>query len=201
VGISWASYDWDHFDSQVEPVAEICSKHGVFESMEGNETRPDVVEGSFIQDGLARGHRFGLIGASDSHNCFEAMTTEFGLMGVYAPTLTRSSILDAIKKKRTYALTGGRIIIDFRCNGKFMGEALHHSDILFFEGYVASTGTITSVEVVSNRDIVHDEDIAAGEAVISLRLDAPREEAYYYLRVKTDSGHRAWSSPVWVLPQ
>lgn len=200
VGISWAPYDWDHFDPTVQPVVEICSKHGVFESIEGNEKRPDVVEGSFIQDGLARGHRFGLIGASDSHNCFEAMNTEFGLMGVYAPSLTREAVLGAIKKRRTYALTGGRIVIDFRCNGKFMGESVHHSDILFFEGYVASPEGITYLEIIGDGHVVHRQDVGGPESELRLRINAPRQESYYYLRAETDSGNRAWSSPVWIIP-
>ena len=200
VGISWAAYDWDHFDPRVEPVVEVCSKHGIFESMEGNEDRLDVAAGSFIQDGLARGHRFGLIGASDSHNCFRAMTTESGLMGVYAPALTREAIFGAIKRKRTYALTGGGIIIDFRCNGKMMGESVHRSDILVFTGYVASPEGITSVEIVSDGRVVHDQDVSASEFDLDLMLEAPRQETYYYLRTETSSGNRAWSSPVWIIP-
>lgn len=200
VGISWAAYDWDHFDPGVEPVVEICSKHGIFESMEGNEDRLDVAAGSFIQDGLERGYRFGLIGASDSHNCFKAMSTESGLMGVYAPFLTREAILGAIKKKRTYALTGGGIIIDFRCNGKLMGESVHRSDILFLTGYVASPEQITSVEIVSDGCVVHHQDVGAPEFELALRLDAPRQETYYYLRTETGAGNRAWSSPVWIIP-
>jgi hypothetical protein len=200
VGISWAAYDWNHFDPGVEPVVEICSKHGIFESMEGNEDRPDVAPGSFIQDGLALGLRFGLIGASDSHNCFKAMTTESGLMGVYAPSLTREAILGAIRKKRTYALTGGSIIIDFRCNGKLMGEAVHRSDVLFFTGYVASPEGVTAIEIISDGRVVHREDVRAPEFDLHLRLDAPRQETYYYLRTETGSGNRAWSSPVWIIP-
>jgi hypothetical protein len=200
VGISWAAYDWDHFDPEVEPVVEVCSKHGIFESMEGNEDRLDVAAGSFVQDGLARGHRFGLIGASDSHNCFKAMSTEYGLMGVYAPTLTRESILGAIRKKRTYALTGGHIVIDFRCNGKLMGESVHRSDVLFFTGYVASPEGITSVEIVSDGRVVHHQDVGMPQCDLELRLNAPRKETYYYLRTETGSGNRAWSSPVWIIP-
>ena len=200
VGISWAAYDWDYFDPGVQPVVEICSKHGIFESMEGNEDRRNVAAGSLIQDGLARGLRFGLIGASDSHNCFKAMSTESGLMGVYAPSLTREAILGAIRKKRTYALTGGSIIIDFRCNGKLMGETVHRSDALFFTGYVASPEGITAIEIISDGRVVHREDVGAPEFELRLRLDAPRQETYYYLRTETGSGNRAWSSPVWIIP-
>ncbi len=200
VGISWAAYDWDNFDPGTEPVVEICSKHGIFESMEGNEDRPDVAAGSFIRDGLARGLKFGLIGASDSHNCFKAMSTETGLMGVYAPSLTREAVLGAIRKKRTYALTGGGIIIDFRCNGKLMGETVHRSDVLFFTGYVASPERVATIEIISDGRVVHREDVGTTEFDLRLRLDAPRQETYYYLRAETGSGNRAWSSPVWIIP-
>ena len=128
------------------------------------------------------------------------MSTESGLMGVYAPSLTREAILGAIRKKRTYALTGGGIIIDFRCNGKMMGETVNRSDVLFFTGYVASPEGITTIEIISDGRVVHREDVGAAEFDLRLNLDAPRREAYYYLRTETGSGNRAWSSPVWIIP-
>ena len=128
------------------------------------------------------------------------MYTETGLMGVYAPRLSKQAIMGAIRKRRTYALTGGNIIIDFRCNGKMMGETLHRSDLLFFTGYAASPEGIEAVELVSGGRVVHREEVGAPEFDLSLRLDAPRQETYYYLRARTPSGNRAWSSPVWIIP-
>ena len=120
----FAPHNWDYFDPTAESVVEMCSLHGIFESLRGNEGRFGLVEGSFVEDGLARGYVFGFVGGSDSHNCFEAAILNQGLTGIYAKELTPAAILDAMARRRTFALTAGRTILDFRCNGRLMGEVV-----------------------------------------------------------------------------
>ena len=64
----WTGTDWENADEELQPVVEIISNHGSFEFM-GNKPlkhRGGMV-GHFLQDGLARGLKFGFIGGSDSH--------------------------------------------------------------------------------------------------------------------------------------
>jgi len=51
-----------------QPLVEIISVHGAFEFM-GNKPIPHRggKKDCFVQDGLARGLRFGIVGGSDSH--------------------------------------------------------------------------------------------------------------------------------------
>ncbi len=207
VAKKFAPHDWTYFDSAAEPVVEVCSLHGIFESVRGNEGKPDMVEGRFVEDGLSRGYVFGFVGGSDSHNCFEAAMTEYGLTGIYTESLTPQLVFEAMTKRRTYALTGGRIILDFRCNGRFMGEELTVGEMtgsekpLTFTGYACSPDSIVSVEILSNRQVVYETQAGTPEVAIHWEVSIPDSQTYYYLRVATAKGDLAWSSPIWIIPQ
>jgi hypothetical protein len=200
VGKKFAPYDWDYFDPDVERVVETCSIQGIFETYKGNEDQPDMVPGKFIQDGLARGYRFGLVAGSDYHNCFAALRDECGLTGVYVPALDAASIFEALKKRRTFALTGSRIVVDFRCNGKFMGEEVKGAEGLRFSCYAASPDIISAVRIVSDGVTVFEQTYDLPEVSFAWETEAPDHEAYYYLRAMTSKGDYAWSSPIWSVP-
>jgi hypothetical protein len=200
VAQKFAPYDWDYFNPAAEPVVEMCSVHGIFESMKGNEEERDKVEGKFVQDGLARGYRFGFIAGSDFHNCFTALSEEAGLTGVYATSLTSESIFEAMKKRRTFALTGGRIVVDFRCNGHLMGEVIEGASGLRFTGHAASPDSLVSVEIISARETVFQQVSRRQEISFEWETRAPDSAAYYYLRALTTKGDYAWSSPIWIDP-
>jgi hypothetical protein len=201
VGKTFAPYNWDYFDETAQPVVELCSMHGIFETYRGHEGELDMVEGKFIEDGLGRGYRFGFVAGSDYHNCFEALSGECGLTGIYATGLTKDEIYDAIKRRRTFALTGSRIVVDFRCNDVFMGEEIEGArGDLVFTGYAASPDSIVSVEIMSNKQIVFEQASGVPEVSFEWRTEAPDSEAYYYLRARTTRDDYAWSSPIWIVP-
>jgi hypothetical protein len=184
----------------------MCSLHGIFESLRGNEGRPDMMEGKFVEDGLARGYVFGFIGGSDSHDCFEAARADQGLAGVYAESLTPEAIFEAVRKRRTFALTGGGVILDFRCNGRLMGEELKvaggsHPGALTFTGHACSPDSIISLQIMSDRQAVYESRTSGPEVSITWEAPAPDSQTYYYLKAATSKGDFAWSSPIWIVPQ
>ena len=206
VATRFAPHNWGYFDPAAEPVVEMCSLHGIFESLRGNEGRPDMLEGKFVEDGLARGYVFGFIGGSDSHNCFEAARADQGLAGVYAESLTPEAIFEAVRKRRTFALTGGGVILDFWCNGRLMGEELEvaggsHPGALVFTGHACSPDSIISLQIMSNRQAVYESRTSGPEVSITWEAPAPDSQAYYYLKAATSKGDFAWSSPIWIVPQ
>ncbi len=200
VAKKFAPYAWDYFDEVAQPVVEMCSIHGVFEMYEGHEDDRSMVEGKFIQDGLGMGHKFGFVGASDYHNCFGSLLEEYGLTGLYATSLTLEGIHEALKKRRTFALTGGRIIVDFRCNGHLMGEEIEGGGNLTFSTYAASSDTIATVEIISWGKPIYEQQFNQPEVRFEYKTVSPPEGAYYYLRVRTAKGDFAWSSPIWIVP-
>jgi len=200
IGVSWGAHNWDHFDPVAEPVVEVCSIHGIYDNMETCGDSVKCVEGSMMVDGLERGYRFGIVGGSDYHNCFAAVLNEHSLTGVYAEELTRKHILDAIRRRRTFATTGDKIVLDFRCNGKFMGEEVRGKDPLHFTAYMKSQSPIVSAELVSGGATLLSENIGSGEASYAWQVENPEEEAYFYLRLTTQNGEYAWSSPIYLVP-
>ncbi len=200
VAKTFAPHSWEYHDPVTEPVVEMCSLHGVFETGEGFEDDPSMVAGRFVEDGLARGYKLGFVGASDFHNCFRSLTLERGLTGVYAGSLAPEEIFEAIKHRRTFATTGCRVVVDFRCNGKFMGEELETSGGIRFSGYAESPDSIASIEIVSGGDTVFETRVLDTSASVDWRTAAPDSETYYYLRVRTPAGGLAWSSPIWISP-
>jgi hypothetical protein len=204
----FAPHNWDYNDPEVERVVEVCSLHGIFERRPEGVLTPDLVDSAFVEDGLARGYVFGLVGGSDSHNCFEAAQVDQGLTGVYARDLSRAAVVDAMRRRRAFALTGGNIVVDFRCNGKLMGEEITvgpGEGSLTFSGGVWSVDPIVSVEIVSAGRVVYRSEPAEGgvgpEARFTWTAAVPDSRAYYYLRATTAGGDLAWSSPIWIIPQ
>lgn len=102
-------------DTELEPVFEICSCHGIFEWR--------------LHEALARGLKVGVLGASDDHTgrpglAFPStpeMTIRGGLGAVLATELTREGLFAALKTRRCYATTGVRILLDVRAAGHPMG--------------------------------------------------------------------------------
>ena len=118
------------------PSVEIATNHGRFEFM-GNRPIPHRggIKGQFVQDILARGIRLGIIGGSDGHGLiwhhhagWKRDSQRTGLACVLAPDLSRQSIFDAIRKRRTFGTTGVKPRIDFRVNNHLMGDEFTTSD-------------------------------------------------------------------------
>ena len=82
----------------------------------------------------AGGYRVGFICASDVHTGkpgasrpsagtgMEAFGVRGGLGGIYAESLTRESLWEALKSRRCYGTTGDRIAVWFECNGRADGR-------------------------------------------------------------------------------
>ncbi len=126
----WRGANWDHVDTQVSPVMEIFSEHGLSEH--DRATRPYVRHSNgprwtrnTMQRALASGVRAGIIASSDDHLGYPGAYGE-GLAGVFAEELSRESILDAVWKRRTIAVTGDRIRLKATLNGQWMGSELHY---------------------------------------------------------------------------
>jgi len=154
--------NWNAFTNQLSPVVEIFSFHGLSEGSEGaypylHSMGPRHEQGS-AQYGWRQGHVFGIIGSTDHHNAFPG-SYGVGRLGVWAESLTRDSIWDAIIKRRTYALTGDRIELAFSANGQPMGEICPPDTERWIEVAVSGGSSIDYIEVLHNNQIIHRENI------------------------------------------
>lgn len=124
---SYRGIDWDFFDSSISPVVEVYSKHGCamnedaaypyYHDMGPRDTR------NMVDEGLRRGKHFSFVASTDHHAGFPDSYGD-GLAAVIAKEKTRESIWEALRAGRTYAVTGDKIICDFRINDAYMGSRL-----------------------------------------------------------------------------
>ena len=198
----------------ITPYIEVISRGDAAEYM-GNPAFSEgaCCEGGFWQDALRRGVKMCVIGGSDDHGGFNGRVDERltyparypGVTGVWATENTPAAIFDALKAGRTFAYMmgepdgsmGGRMTIDFRISGHYMGETITRpeaKDLTVFYR-VESDVPVKRVTLVKNcRNYV---SLRASSEVI---LDYKQETSCdcFYLRVELTDGRFGWTSPIWV---
>jgi hypothetical protein len=174
--------NWECFDEACTPVVEVFSEHGNSEddrgpytyhthSMGGRETA------NTVRAALARGLRFGFVGSSDDHAGFPGAYGE-GLMAALCEDLSRERILEAIRARRVYALTGDRIEVSFTVDGHPMGSTIEAGASVEAAYTVSGRDELDVVEVIQDGVVVHrsyprqgiDAATAFGEP-LQLRLE------------------------------
>ncbi|MFB3902358.1 MAG: DUF3604 domain-containing protein [Acidobacteriota bacterium] len=160
--------DWDYHDEWFSPFVEIYSTHGSSETEEG--VHPVLTTGSWmgpgaadgcVQAGLARGYKLGIMASSDSHLDHPG-PYDCGLAGVHATELTRAALWEAFRQRRIYGVTGDRIFLDFRLNGKPMGSILPQSRDRRLSISAVAWSPIDRVEVLKNNQVFHTFSQPAG---------------------------------------
>ncbi len=207
--------NWDYVDGEVEPNVEICSNWGRFEYF-GNPMGIREVkhvaekEGCSARDALARGHRLGFIGGSDSHDFCHSPC--MGVTGAWVEKLTREAIFAALRARRVYATTGEKAAVAFQVGEIFMGSVGPlEGNARDVRAEVACSERILKVELVRNGEIIDSQDFSsrcveyrhvdAEELSASDAIASPRgsRSFYYYLRVTLAGGGAVWASPVWLV--
>ena len=194
-------------------------------------TEAEVGTRHAVVDALDIGYTFGLIGATDTHMGWggngtttpEAARPEQlidflhqrygsagakggGLAGVYAPELTRASLWEALRARRTFATTGPRMVAWLEAGGHFMGSVAGHAGPEPVEVRIGAEGTadLVQLELVSNGgEVLHRWPPEARARSVEATWTDPRpltESRWYYLRVTQADGELAWSSPVRLEP-
>jgi hypothetical protein len=150
--------NWDVFREDCTPVVEIYSEHGNSEddrgpfpffthSMGGRETA------NTARAALDAGLRFGFVGSSDDHAGFPGAYGE-GLMGALVTDFTRQGIFEAIRARRTYALTGDRIELEFAVEGAPMGASIDAGGKAEVSFAVRGRDELDVVEIIQDGRIV-----------------------------------------------
>jgi len=199
--------DYSAVETDVERLCEIWSMHGSSEGYEPDD-RPlvHVDPRNTVLCALKSGLRVGLVAGSDTHSarpCGSAREPRpywGGLCAVWAESLTRRSVFDALRARRTYALTGARIVMEMTVNGSPMGSEIPPAKDVEVILEVHAPGEIASVELLKDGDVLR-EDRPRGALDYRIALDehtGPEGRAFYHARVRQRDGHLAVCSPVWV---
>jgi hypothetical protein len=112
------------------------------------------VTGNTFQSLWQQGTQVGIVASSDDHLGFPGAYGE-GMAAVYAENLTRESIFDAIRNRRTYAINADRIELEFRLNGNWMGEILPAYNNRQISVKVKGKDVIDRVEVLRNNQVIY----------------------------------------------
>ena len=205
MGVDWAQ-GWN---PKYEKAVEIHSVWGSSEchAEDGNTMAIQHCggeqRGRHVIDALKRGYRLGFVGGGDIHDgrpgdelhtdsepC-SAKLWPAGYTAAFVPSLTRNAIYDAIRDHQTYATTQTRIYLDAALDRR--GSELR------LDVSAASEEGIREAEIVINgkseQRLLPDADRR-----IVMKTEIPIPMGPYdfcYLRVTTEKGNMAWSSPFW----
>ena len=200
--------DWRDNDPELEPVVEIFQGYHTSYETDGapkaiTATMKTVHGGyrplGFVWLALEKGYRLGFQASSDH------ISTHVSYACVYTDDFTRQGLIDAIKKRHTYAATDN-IIVDERVGEHFMGDEFDlPAGAAMPPLYVKVEGTapVKQIMVIKNNACVFCyKPVTSAETSVSFSFsDAKAAEttyAYYYARVEQADGQLAWASPIWV---
>jgi hypothetical protein len=154
--------DWDAFDAELSPVVEIVSFHGSAESCDGPVPYLHAMgprdERSTARHAWQRGLRFGVLGSTDHHNAVPG-AYGFGRVGAWLTRLDRDGLWEALRARRTYALTGDRIALAFSVDGAVMGSSVAAGPERALAVAVRGGGGIDYVEVLHDERVIHRHDV------------------------------------------
>lgn len=218
--------DWDVIDDRgLRPVMEIFSHHGQSEqyspqhllAYESNRMRnperranTSVPGPHYAQDYWMAGKRIGVIASSDEHSG-QGGRRHGGIAAVFAESLTRGSIFDAILHRQCYATTGERILIEFAVNDLDMGAVgeKQRGDKLDVTLNVWGTDKLLRVDIMRYR-------FGMDKTFLPVLSTSPRPEStdamlrvadvletscLYYARIVQAPltwPAMAWTSPIWI---
>ncbi len=191
--------DWRDNDPRAEPVVE------VFQALRGSYEEPNSPAkagtnqpAGFVWSAWKKGWRIGLLSNSDHESTHQSYAC------VWAPELTNTAILDAIKQRRSYAATDNIVLhFEARTAGpspvKMGGELdADRPPELFIEA--TGTAPVASLEIIRSGEVVYSAEPGTAEVSVSFRdQSAPRSgSAHYYVRMVQADRQIVWSSPIWV---
>ncbi|MDD5076624.1 MAG: DUF3604 domain-containing protein, partial [Sphaerochaetaceae bacterium] len=157
--LGWRGANWSVFDPSVTPVVEIFSEHGCTETDRSHipmilHSNGGCAYSNSLEYNLKKGLRFGFVASTDDHFGYPGAYGE-GLVAIWSDGLSKESIFEAIRNRRTYAVTGDRIMVDFMINGNPMGSELPASDKRDVTIDVVGEDAVQVVELIKNGKIVH----------------------------------------------
>ncbi len=146
--------NWKSFNGNVFPLVEMYSMHGCSETDENDlpflHTMGPLSETGTVRYGLSKGGaKFGVIANTDHHSAHPG-SYGHGFTGVWAEKNTRESIWQAMKDRRTFAISADKMKPAFSVNGRPMGSEISLIDDRIIEFDVKAGGAIDYVDIIKN---------------------------------------------------
>ena len=198
--------DWRDNDPELEPIVEIFQGARTSAEHEGaplasSAQRSDLWAGNYRPKGFVwlaweKGYKLGVQASSDH------VSTHTSYAMVLAEDFTRQGLVDAMRKRHTYAATSN-IILDFRLQAgdeeRIQGDDFSTSAIPTVKAIIHGTNDIKEVAVVRDNKYVHTRKGEGERMEFEFREQSLEPgDHYYYVRVEQEDGNVAWASPIWV---
>ncbi len=215
MGVDWSI----GHDPEVERLVEIYSCWGNSERS-GADGNPLPIhkaiggekQGSFVVDAFALGRKFGIIASGDVHDgrmgdClseYQAMPKNYkygrpgGLVGVWAPELTREAVFEALWNRRVFGTTGKRIFLTFEIADAPMGSMITGQGEFPVTVHAVSQVPITRMDLVKNGRDFKNHSPGTREVSWEFSITPTGPSDSYYVRLACEDGEMAWSSPIWI---
>lgn len=169
-GSAMVHNDWDFHDPRYSRLVEVFQAcRGNYESESCFRQYSDGTRaGTFMVDGLKRGHRFGLIASSDhGHGA--------SYVGAFARSLDRGAVFEALQSRHTFAATTRDVVVELSSGDVFMGEALPPGAPRTFTVRARGYAELARVDLVRDGAVVHslepDLGLPAGWLACPLRVE------------------------------
>jgi hypothetical protein len=200
--------NWRSNDEITEPVVEIYQGDRQNYEYDGAPRAPTINQpkkwigepnpAGFVWNAFAKGYKFGFEASSDHHSTH----VSYGV--AYATAPTRPAIVDAFRKRHTYAATDN-IIVDVRCGNQMMGDAFTTTQAPSFHVMAWST----SVSKFTSATLYEDNKQVmtwTPNPMTPQKFDftwtdntmPSGTQHYYYFRFEQADGQLAWASPMWI---
>lgn len=150
--------NWQTHCDKFSPFVEIYSSHGSSE----NDTGPiDMVRHihmgprtgmTCVERGWQKGHQYGVIASGDNHSC--PGVYGFGYCAVLAKSNSKEDIWDAFINKRVYGVSKNKIQLDFRVDGKVMGETIVANKNSKLNLEIIASNALDRIEIIKDSDVV-----------------------------------------------
>ncbi|MCH7687701.1 MAG: hypothetical protein IH899_13625 [Planctomycetes bacterium] len=202
-GTATMGTDWRDNDPEVEPVVEIYQGHRHSYEHAGaprSATQQTQIGGyrplGTVWNALEKGYRLGFQSSSDH------VSTHMSYAVVLVETPTRQGIIDAFKKRHSYAATDN-ILLVVRSGDHLMGDEFTTKKRPSLQIEVHGAVDIAKVHVVRSNKYVYTTEPKKQKVNLSYTdMDIkPGESHYYYVRVEQTDGNLAWASPLWITYQ
>src|SRR5262249_44411149 len=114
----------------------------------------------------------------------------------------REALLDAMRKRHTYAATTN-ILMDYRMklDGEtyIQGDEARTQSLPEISAKIEGTGPLSKVVIVRDNQYIYAQEPAGDKCELHFRENTLTPgRHYYYVRLQQKDRHMAWSSPIWI---
>lgn len=160
-----------------------------------------IVEEMFsaYREALRKGWHLGTTLGQDNHKPNWGGAND-SRTAVFATDLSEISILEAFKKRRTYATEDRNIEIHFSTEEAFMGDIVRDADRVELRILIRDTADdpLEIVQIYSNDGVIANFLVDSHEFYIEMTTNIEVGFQYFFVYARGHDGEEAVSSPIWV---